>query len=222
MSTRPSNAFIDSARPISEDVADELRAEILSGKLKPGDRLVERQIARDSNVSRQPVHDALKLLERRGLVEQTPSKGMVVARLDPKDLDDLFVVRESLEVLAARLACINVARGADIDPLRRLLDENSEALAAGDDEAAFGTNAEFHAEILRLADNKMLASMLNPLLLRMHRLSGGMRDLDVVHAEHVDLYEAIGAGDLKTLDAAARNHANRLSARIKDAGLSED
>lgn len=222
MPRRPSNAFIDSARPISEDVADELRAEILSGKLKPGDRLVERRIARDSNVSRQPVRDALKLLEKRGLIEQSPTKGMVVAQLDSKSLDDLFVVRESLETLAARLACINVASGADASRLERLLEENAEALAARDDETAFRTNAEFHDEILALADNKMLASMLDPLLLRMHRLSGGIRDLSIVHAEHVDIYDAIVSGNLRALDEAARNHANRLSAKIKEVGLSEE
>lgn len=216
------NKFDNNNHPISEDIANELKAQIFSGKLRPGDRLVERQLARDFNASRQPVRDALDFLEKRELVVRLPTKGVVVAPLSPKDLDDLFVVRESLEVLAALLACKNVMAGADASTLKQLIDQNHTALLEKDDETAFRTNAEFHEEILVLADNEMLASILNPILLRMHLLSGGMRNLEVVHAEHIEMYEAIVSGDLNRLESCARSHANKLSVNIKTIGSSEN
>lgn len=209
------HAFADANHPISEDIANELEAQIFSGKLKPGDRLVERQLAQDFNVSRQPVRDALKLLMRHGLISQLPTRGVAVASLRPKELNDLFVVRESLEALAARLACQNVANGADPTRLKRLLDENKRAILARDNETAFRTNAEFHEEVLALADNKMLTDILNPILMRMHRLSGDKLDLSTVHAEHVDLYEAITSGDLKIADMSARNHTSSYKDRTR-------
>lgn len=211
----------DSDHPISEDIANELEAMIFSGKLKPGERLVERQLAKDFSVSRQPVRDALKLLSKQGLVSRLPTRGMVVSSLKPKDLDNLFVVRESLEALAARLACQNVANGADASRLKQLLDENRRAIAGHDDEAAFKTNADFHDEVIALADNSMLASTLNPILMRMHRLSGDTLDLATVHAEHAELYEAIVSGDIKMADMTARSHTSSYKDRTRRKLLGE-
>lgn len=211
----PEEAFSDTSRLISEIVANELEARIYSGALQPGSRLVERQLASDFNVSRQPVRDALKQLEQHGLVTKLPTRGVVVSDLHSKDIDDLFVVRESLEALAVRLACQNIANGADASRLKRLLDENRRAIAAHDDETAFKTNAAFHEEIIALADNSMLTDILSNILTRMHHLSGDTLDLATVHNEHEELYEAITSGNLKLADMSARNHTSSYKDRTR-------
>lgn len=215
------NDYVSNDRPIGDEIADELRACILAGRLKPGDPLVVRQIAREHNVSRQPVRDALLLLERRGLVERLPSRGAVVARMNPKDLEDLYEAREALEVLAVRLACRNVQRGADPSGLLGTVEESRAALDAGNEEVARAANSAFHREIANLADNDMLKSMLEPLLPPIHELSAGKRGLHVVLDEHVAIYDALVACNLERLERVARNHANCLSQTIISEQLPE-
>ncbi|MEE0706907.1 MAG: GntR family transcriptional regulator [Adlercreutzia sp.] len=215
MNQAPGQSFTDTSKPIGEIIANELEARIFSGSLQSGERLVERQLAEDFNVSRQPVRDALKLLEQRGLTSKLPTRGVVVASLSRKDLNDLFVVRESLEALAARLACQNIANGADASRLRDLLHENRQAIATHNDTLAFDTNAAFHEEIIALADNRMLTDILSQILTRMHHLSGDTLDLSTVHAEHEDLFEAITSGNVKLADVSARNHTSCYKDRTR-------
>lgn len=210
-----SGAYADTSKPISEIIANELEARIFSGALPAGTRLVERQLAESFNVSRQPIRDALKVLEQRKLVTKLSTRGVVVSALRGKDIDDLFVVRESLEALATRLACQNIANGADPSRLKDLLEQNRKAILDKDDETAFETNAAFHEEIISLANNSMLTEILSQILTRMHRLSGDTLDLSTVHDEHEHLYEAIISGNLKLADITARNHTSSYKDRTR-------
>ena len=91
-------------KPLRELVFDALREAILSGTLKPGDRLMEVQLAEEMGVSRTPVREAIRKLELEGLVVMVPRKGAYVSGLSLKDAADLFEIRQSLEGLAASLA----------------------------------------------------------------------------------------------------------------------
>lgn len=90
------------ARTISDQVADELGAEIVAGRRKAGERLVELDLARDFGVSRGPIREAIRILERRRLVEMLPRRGAYVRPLSLKSIADLFNVRMALSLLAAR------------------------------------------------------------------------------------------------------------------------
>ncbi len=202
-------------RPMGEEIAQELEARIYSGVLQPGERLVERQLAQEFNVSRQPIRDALQFLKQHGLATALPTRGMIVATLDSKEIDDIFTVRESLEALSARLACQHVVNGASVERLQQLLRENKQAIANKDNETAFKTNAEFHEEVIALADNPVLTETLRSIFTRMHWLSGDTLDLAAVHAEHVELYEAIVSGDVKLADVTARHHTAAYKERTR-------
>ncbi|MDG4864320.1 GntR family transcriptional regulator, partial [Streptomyces sp. T-3] len=93
-----------------------LRRRIIEAQLQPGQRLVERDLAAELEVSRIPLREALRRLEADGLVLLVPHRGALVAPFTPTDVRDLFDVRESLESLAARLA----AERADAEGLERL------------------------------------------------------------------------------------------------------
>lgn len=205
----------DGTRPIGEDIARELEARIYAGTLQPGDRLVERKLADEFNVSRQPIRDAFRILKQHGLITSLPTRGMIVATLSSKEIDDLFIVRESLEALSARLACQNIANGASTERLRSLLALNKQAIAMKDDNTAFKTNAEFHEEMIALADNPVLTEMLKTIFTQMHWLSGDTLDLETVHAEHAKLFEAIASGDIKLADITARHHTAAYKERTR-------
>nr|WP_254896839.1 GntR family transcriptional regulator [Amycolatopsis sp. Hca4] len=112
-------------------VREELRERILTGRLRPGDRLVERELAEDLGVSRVPVREAIRSLEAEGfLVVQSPRR-VVVRQLARVDVEELFDVREALEGLAAGLAASR-ASAAELKRLERALADAARATSRGD------------------------------------------------------------------------------------------
>ena len=104
----------DKDRPLRETVRDTLRTRIFEGHYAPGTRLVERDLAAEFNVSRLPVREALRMLRQEGLIrDRGCPRRIEVSALSPKDVEDLFDVRQSLEVLACRLAA---ARATEAGP----------------------------------------------------------------------------------------------------------
>ena len=91
--------------PLRDVVFNTLRQAILRGELKPGERLMEIQLANKLGVSRTPIREAIRKLELEGLVLMIPRKGAEVADITEKSLRDVLEVREALEELAVRLAC---------------------------------------------------------------------------------------------------------------------
>nr|WP_202432828.1 GntR family transcriptional regulator [Streptomyces sp. SID7815] len=198
----------DAGRPSLRDRAYEvLRRRIIEVELQPGERLVERDLAAELEVSRIPLREALRLLAADGLVVLVPHRGALVAPFTPADVRDLFDVRESLESLAARLA----AERADEEGLARLADglEAARAATRAHDRAAIAeANAAFHADIVELAANALLSGVMRPLEARMHwlfRLTA-QRDPDRQCAEHQRMYEAIAARDADRAARLAHEH----------------
>ncbi|MEU9736187.1 GntR family transcriptional regulator [Streptomyces sp. NPDC048002] len=186
---------------------DSLRRRIVEAELQPGERLVERDLAAELEVSRIPLREALRLLEADGLVLLVPHKGALVAPFTPADVRDLFDVRESLESLAARLAAERADRSG-LDRLAARLDGARAATRAADRDAIAAANAGFHTDIVDLADNPLLSGMMGPLEARTHwlfRLTA-QRDPAQQCTEHEQLYEAIAARDADRAAALAHHH----------------
>ncbi|WP_372346259.1 GntR family transcriptional regulator [Streptomyces sp. KL116D] len=186
---------------------DTLRRRILEAELQPGERLVERDLAAELDVSRIPLREALRRLEADGLVLLVPHRGALVAPFTPADVRDLFDVRESLESLAARLAAER-SDAAGLARLRARLDAARAATRDQDRAAIAAANAGFHTDIVELAANPLLTSMMRPLEARTHwlfRLTA-QRDPARQCAEHEELYAAIAAGDADRAAALALDH----------------
>ncbi|MEV3858894.1 GntR family transcriptional regulator [Streptomyces sp. NPDC050095] len=197
---------------------DTLRRRILEVELRPGERLVERDLAAELDVSRIPLREALRRLEADGLVLIVPHRGALVAPFTPADVRDLFDVRESLESLAARLTAER-ADAAGLDRLQARLDAARQATEKQDRAAIAAANAGFHTDIVDLAENPLLTSMMRPLAARTHwlfRLTA-QRDPARQCAEHEDLYEAIAARDADR--AAALAHAHVADGRAESLDL---
>ncbi|WP_427135404.1 GntR family transcriptional regulator [Pseudarthrobacter sp. S9] len=195
----------DKERPLREAVRDTLRTRIFEGHYAPGTRLVERDLAAEFSVSRLPIREALRMLRQEGLISDRASRGTEVSTLSPKDVEDLFDVRQSLEVLACRLAAVR-ATPQDLEYLEGLLEEAQRCLTKGAVMEAHRANSEFHDAITRIADNGFLKSALEPLQGRMHWLFRHVSDLPELIQEHRELYAAIAGGDPERAATQSASH----------------
>jgi len=141
-------------RSLADEVTDQLRDFILTGHLRPGDRLGEAEISHRLRVSRGPVREALVRLEQEGLVVSEWHKGAAVVDLTRGDVTELATLRVALEKLAIAGAC----RSATEDDLAGLLDvvEQMRAASAGTDEALARLDIEFHDAVYRAAHHERL------------------------------------------------------------------
>ncbi|GAB4098715.1 GntR family transcriptional regulator [Sinomonas halotolerans] len=202
-------------RPLREIIRDALRARIFEGYYPPGTRLIERDLAAEFNVSRLPVREALRMLLQEGLLAERATRGSVVAGLSEKEVQDLFDVRASLEVLACRLAAER-ATPEDLARLGALLDGAADALARGSINEAHRLNNDFHDEVTRIADNAFLRTALEPLQGRMHWLFRHVTDLPELVQEHRDLLSAIATGDPEQAAEQSRRHIGKYRDQYPD------
>lgn len=192
-------------RSLRDQVADELRDRIVNGALEPGQRLVERVLAQELEVSRVPVRDALVQLKGEGFVTEVPRKGAFVTSMSEHDVRELFNVREALEVLAVRLATESQDRHG-LRRLREILDESASAIRASDAVEVGRCNQAFHDQITAMAHNDLLASILEPLEGRLHWLLRQNDDPSRFHDEHEEIYEAIASGDVLVAQEVSLRH----------------
>lgn len=187
---------------------DVVRREIVGGSLKPGTRITEASLATRHGVSRVPVREALRGLEAEGFVESTPNVGSRVAAIPVDEADDLFAVREALEISTARRAALRARRlFSEPEPpedwwrvrrlLERLLDEGDAAVDAGDLDRLVELNDRFHVGVAQLSGSATLATLLRQLsnkiewLYALDTFSRGKR----LWPDHRRILTAIDAGD---------------------------
>jgi DNA-binding GntR family transcriptional regulator len=189
----------------------ELRSRIITGVLPPGTRLRERELAEDLGVSRIPLREALPQLEADGFVQTGRRRGAIVTELSLTDVEELFDVRLGVEVYATRLAARRVAAGASPEAIGRAMDTAEQALASADVNWIAEANADFHEEIIRLAGNSLLSSMMRSVAGRDRWIFRMTSDRDPVVAcrEHHELCDAITAGDEAFAAAISYGHIER-------------
>ncbi|EFC82926.1 GntR family transcriptional regulator [Parafrankia sp. EUN1f] len=204
-------------RPLRQLVADELRGRILRGELTQGSRVIEDRLAEELGVSRNPVREAIRLLESEGLVEVTPRKGVMVTVISGEEADDLIEVRAALEVTAVRRAA---TRGitAEIDAeLEAVLVEGESVTEAGAYERLSALNARFHDLLARASGNNHLVEVLRDLQNRLQLLfsAGVSRRSGRAWEEHRRVLQAIRARDADWAEAEIRAHINGAAHRYR-------
>lgn len=188
-----------------ERVTDDLRQEIIAGSLRPGDRLVERELAERFGVSRVPVREAIRALVAEGFVHFETPRRTVVRRLTPNDVKELFELREALEVYAAGLAASR-ATPQDLAEVQELLDRAAAATEAGDAELITDLNSRLHDRIVAMAGNSLLTEALEPVAGRLRWMTRRNEEWPQLLVEHRELYEAIASGDPDRARAHALTH----------------
>jgi DNA-binding GntR family transcriptional regulator len=199
----------------TERVTRLLRGEILDGVRKPGERLVERELAGALDVSRVPVREALQALATDGLVTLRPRSWAVVREFTDSDIADLNEVRVAFEPLTFRLAAERRTREG-LDRLRQTLDQQLAAARAGNAILARRKAADFHEIVTELASNELLVEIERPLRSRMRWLMAQHDDLIGVAGQHLDLFTAIANRDVAAAERLAAEHLAESQALIRD------
>lgn len=159
---------MDEFLPLRDVVFNTLRQGILTGELKPGERLMEIHLAEKLGVSRTPIREAIRMLELEGLVTMIPRKGAEVAKISEDDLKDVLEVRKVLESLATRLACERIT-DEQKELLKKAAEEFVQSTKSGDATTIAMADVKFHDEIINASGNKRLAQMINNLAERIYR-----------------------------------------------------
>jgi DNA-binding GntR family transcriptional regulator len=201
---------VDRPVPLRQSVYEILVELVVSGALRPGQHLVESELARQLGVSRQPVREALHRLEAEGWIDLRPSQGAYVHVPTDKEIDQLLDVRELLEGATARLAA-RAATPEAVASLRATWQEGMAAVASGDVAAAVAANNAFHAAVAAVAGNTVLEE-LSEIVGR--RVRWHYRQVAPVRgheswSEHAELVAAIEEGDEDRAAALARVHTDR-------------
>ncbi|MFI6032740.1 GntR family transcriptional regulator [Streptomyces sp. NPDC051315] len=139
---------------LREQIREHIVEGIVSGRWKPGERIVERRIATELEVSQTPVREALRELEALRLIESAPNKGVRVRNLTAADLEEIYPVRAGLEQIAAELAAQRLAEETSV--LETEVAALYEADRAADGEAQVRHTVAFHREMVRAAGNSVL------------------------------------------------------------------
>ncbi|RDY22998.1 GntR family transcriptional regulator [Romboutsia maritimum] len=200
---------LDDYKPLRDVVFENLREAILEGKLRPGQRLMEVQLAEQLGVSRTPVREAIRKLELEGLVVMLPRKGAYVANMSLKDIIDVLEVRASLEGLSASLAAERISEEG-IEELKRISEEFNTSTIEADIDTLLKKDVEFHECIFKATNNKKLHQLINTLWEQVYRfrvtyISDYDSSVSIIE-EHKNILDAIISGDSELAQKYATEH----------------
>jgi DNA-binding GntR family transcriptional regulator len=195
---------------LHDRVVTELRQAILSGRLKPGERLVEGRLADELGVSRNPVREAIRALASEGLIEVTARRGAAVATMTEQEARETIEVRALLEGQNARLA----ARRQDkliIKRIETVLNKGTAAVTARRFEQLFDLNQQFHRELAAAGQNTVLGDIMQRLRERTAMLFSPMNPARQARNwdEHAAILRAIIEGDERAAATLASEHVMR-------------
>jgi DNA-binding GntR family transcriptional regulator len=205
---------------VSEQIAQELRVAIQSGKLKPGERLVERTLASSLGVSHIPIREALGRLADEGLVERTPRRGARVAALSEhglREISSLRIVLEQFVALRAQAAWNEQSEKLLRDIATSMVDSSR----GGDVDTMFALDQKFHETLWQLADHQLLMSMVAQLRGRINAFLRAANDalspseLAAHAASHFDVVDAIASGDRDRANLEIARHIETAAERIR-------
>lgn len=184
------------------DITSTLEEEIVMGRLRPRERLVEEDLVSRFETKKHIVRQALSELERMGLVSRERNRGAKVRDYAPTEVEQIFEVRKHLETEAAQQISFPVAEDI-LNALRSLYADHSDAVDAGDLRTAFRTNIAFHQTLFAACGNPYLAEAIEMFALRAHAVRfytlGNSKLLQQSRTEHRQIIEALEACDRELL-----------------------
>jgi DNA-binding GntR family transcriptional regulator len=209
---------------LADAVVDRIRAAIRSGAYAPGDRLVERRLAREFGISHIPLREALARLTEEGLVERPPRRGARVASLTPRMLEEVSSLRVVLEQFVIRRLKDRFTPDAHAE-LQGIVDQLMQAADRHDLVRVHELDQQFHERLWELTDHTLLVELAAQMRSRtshFYRAAAASLGPDEVrrHAEsHQHLLDLIASGDRRAAERAMQHHVEEAARRIADAQL---
>jgi DNA-binding GntR family transcriptional regulator len=213
---RLSPIALENYRPLREIVFDTLREAIITGVLKPGERLMEVQLAEEMGVSRTPVREAIRKLELENFVVMVPRKGAYVADISTKDIVDVFEIRAALEGLAAGLAAERIT-DEELDELEIILVQNAECCSL---EELIAIDTKFHDVLYRASRNDRLVQIISNLREQIQRfrsttLASPGRVKGTLE-EHKNIVDAVSKRNINLARQLAQEHIDNAENSMLD------
>ena len=213
---------MDEYLPLRDVVFKTLRQGILTGELKPGERLMEIHLANKLGVSRTPIREAIRKLELEGLVNIVPNKGAYVTGISAKDTQDIYVIRSYLEGLAARWACERITE-VEIESLEEIVYLSEFHAKKKHYEQLVELDNKFHESIYRASGSKILEHELTTFhhyleRIRKQSLQKAERALQS-NEEHTAILEAIRQRDGDLAEKLAHEHIIQTIENMNKEGL---
>ncbi len=196
-------------KPLREVIFNTLKEAIIMGELKPGERLMEVQLAEKMGVSRTPVREAIRKLELEGLAHIIPRKGAQVADLSVKDIMDVLEVRAALDALATSLSAVRIT-DEELQMLKHVHSQFASYVEKDNLSGLVKKDVEFHEIIYKSSRNDRLIQIASNLREQVYRfrviyLKDYISPKEIVK-EHLDIYEAIAARDTQRASETAQRH----------------
>ncbi|HIU26727.1 MAG TPA: GntR family transcriptional regulator [Candidatus Copromorpha excrementigallinarum] len=218
------NFDIQNHRPLREMVYEELKMQILTGAIVPGTRMMEVELAEEMGVSRTPIREAIRKLEKEGLVTIEPRRGAYASQISTEDMVEILEVRQNMEGLAAYFAASRM-KPEQLEELKAVSANYNKAVAAGDMQSMIDNDTKFHHIIVESCNNKILVSMieqLQELVLRFRYIYyDNFRRAENMPEEHRAILEAIENGRADDARQAADVHIDRLKELVIREGVQQ-
>ena len=200
------------SKPIREIAYETLKHAIITGELPAGSRIVETEYAERMHISRTPLREALRKLERDGLVEYMLRRGVVVRAFTIADVEEIYTIRNALEMLTLP-AIIQNATAEDIQRLRGILDEMDPLNERNDIQSLSPRARSFHAELTALCGQKRIIRAIasqDDYIIRFSQMSIAKENRRIAsHQEHHRLVDYVEARDLENFEKLMRKHIER-------------
>ena len=201
---------MDDFLPLRDVVFNTLRQAILTGELKPGERLMEIHLAERLGVSRTPIREAIRKLELEGLVTMIPRRGAEVAQITEKSMNDVLEVRRAVDALCVELACERITQ-EELEALKAACDVFAQKVMAKENVKQIAqADVALHDIIVQATGNQRLIQLVNTLSEQMYRYRFEyLKDFsqhEKLVEEHRIIYEAIVNKDKETACEAAKTH----------------
>jgi len=200
---------MDEFLPLRDVVFNTLRQAILTGELKPGERLMEIHLANRLGVSRTPIREAIRKLELEGLVTMIPRRGAEVAQITEKSMKDVLEVRRTLDALSAELACERISKEEE-EALKQACFNFEAAVKTKDTKAIAKADVAIHDIIAAATGNQRLIQLINNLAEQMYRYRFEYIKDTTQHEriieEHRIIYESIVKKDKEAAAEMAKTH----------------
>ena len=203
-------------QPLSSSLFSRLQTDILTGKIRSGEKLTEQRICEQYSVSRTPVREALRQLEMDGLIESIPNRGAYVIGLSLQDIGDMYQLRKIYEIQAVRWAIERITE-EELDQLEETFEFMEFYTMKSDKEKMLNINTHFHQLIYSASHNRMLQHMLASYQIYIKHIRTTPRNddeyLHLVLEEHRAIFEAFQKRDVEAGARAMEIHMNTSKAR---------